>query len=33
MHNKLVIMAYENGEKMEICYYFVAMATKYTNPK
>ena len=28
MHNKLVIKVYENGEKMEICYYFVAMATK-----
>ena len=28
MHNKLVIKGYENGQKMKLCYYFVAMATK-----
>ena len=28
IHNKLVVKGYENGQKMEICYYFVAMAMK-----
>ena len=28
MQKKLVVKGYENGQKMEICYYFVAMATK-----